>query len=121
MIKDTAATFLLRMSPTLKAKAQAQAEQANQSLNGYIITTLQKTLRSVDNLTSNLNNQLEKTFIGQVITRDQIDDVNGLVKVNGNLYRCLIEGNKLLSQDHQYVVFGVTGNILVLHELIDSK
>ena len=110
MARDEEMTsFLFRLPKNLKRRLESKAQSENKSVNA----TLQDPPQQVE-----AGSFEKRNFLGQKIAGQKIDQANGLVEVNGIYYRYLIEGNRPVDKQADYIVIEAVGNIITLRPLV---
>lgn len=107
-------TFLLRLPQALKRQLEEKAQADKRSVNSTVVDIISQAL-AVHPTGTSLE---QRNFIGQKVTANQIDAVNGLVHLQGIYYRYLIEGNQEYTPTEDYIVIEAVGNILTLRPLM---
>lgn len=101
--------FLLRLDQALYDRLALEANQANQSVNMYIVSLL-----SENHGTKSFEN---RQIIGQTVSGADVNMDNGLVLVSGIYYRYLINDNSEVDDKAKYAVIEANGNILTLQKI----
>ncbi|MDR3241247.1 MAG: type II toxin-antitoxin system HicB family antitoxin [Lactobacillaceae bacterium] len=104
----------LRIDPALHEKIAEAAERENRSLNNYIALVLERNLEKEPVKSSSFEN---RQFVGRTLEGNKITPENGLVLVDGIYYRYLIDGNKPVHLNKNYVIIEANGNVLVLRAI----
>ena len=99
----------LRIDPELHQVLAKHASQEGRSLNNYLTKLLEEGVRP--------KSFEDRQFVGHVISGDNFDLDNRLVKISGIYYRYLIDNASVVNKDKSYAVIEANGNILTLREL----
>lgn len=118
MARDEEMTsFLFRLPKNLKRRLESKAQFENKSVNATLQEIVSLTLKDPPQQVE-AGSFEKRNFLGQKIAGQKIDQANGLVEVKGIYYRYLIEGNRPVDKQADYIVIEAVGNIITLRPLV---